>query len=428
MKRSMRRHLSLMSGIAILVAGLVAAAASFELAYAEAKEFQDDMLRQIASLASDSPPPIANAAANKMNDPESRVWVIHLPQEPRPVWLGKDLSPGFHTLAFKQENLRIYIRDSSGARRTVVAQATDARDEIAFNSAWRTLLPLLFLLPVLIWLIARIVRRELAPVILLASNFDAQPADDPRPVSTASLPEEITPFVHALNRLLHRVNVLMGQQRRFIADAAHELRSPLTALSVQAENVARAESLEASRARIAPLQEGIRRAVRLVEQLLNLARVQIGAQEKMVVDIDALTRELIADYLPLAEVKQIDLGLEANTPLTLETSAEGLQLILRNALDNALKYAPPGGRVTLRVIKKETELVFEVEDNGTGIPVADRERVFDAFHRLADRSRHGSGLGLSIAREAALRLGGQLSLDSPAAGPGLIFRYRQNRL
>lgn len=425
MKRSMRRHLSLMAGIAILLAGLVAAVASFVLAYAEAKEFQDDMLRQIASLASDSNLPGVSLGGNKMNDPESRLWVIHLPQEPRPAWLAHNLSPGFHTLALPQENLRIYIRDGSRGRRTIVAQATEARDEIAFNSAWRTLLPLLVLLPILMWLIARIVRRELAPVILLARTVDAQPADDPRPVSTAELPEEITPFVHSINRLLHRVHVLMGQQRRFIADAAHELRSPLTALSLQAENVAKAESLEDSRTRIAPLQEGIRRARRLVEQLLDLARSQIGTQEKTGVDIDALTRELIADYMPLAQARQIDLGLEADTALTLQTSTEALLLILRNALDNALKYTPTRGRVTLRVLKKDTELVFEVEDNGTGIPVAERERVFDAFHRLAGNSLQGSGLGLSIAREAALRLGGQLSLDDPIAGPGLIFRYRQ---
>ena len=434
MTRSIQRQLSWMSGAAILLAGLVAAVASFMLAYSEAKEFQDDMLRQIATLASRSnADSIVLNAEHKLpnekaiSDPESQVWLIHLPRDPRPHWLAANVSPGFHTLNLETERLRVYIRDLPDDRRTIVAQPTDARDEMAIHSALRTLLPLLLLLPILVWLIARIVRRELAPITQLSKSLDEQPAHQPQPIVSDALPAEITPFVQAINRLLERVNHLMSQQRRFIADAAHELRTPLTALSLQAQNLARAESLSAARERVVPLQEGIERVRQLTEQLLNLARLQAGTNEGTIVDVSLLARELIAECLPLAETKHIDLGVEQNAPLCLQASAEALRLIIRNALDNALKYTPQGGEVTLRLFTEQDNAVIEVIDNGVGIPVSERERVFDAFYRVAGAAGQGSGLGLSIAREAALRQGGRVSLHERQDGCGLVFRYQQKR-
>ena len=424
MTRSMQRHLSVTAGLAILLAGLIAAAASFSLAYKEAKEFQDDMLRQIAALASRDSTVTANAS-NKVSDPESQVWVVHLPSDARPNWLPADIAPGFHTVNLSTAQLRLYIRDWPGGGRTVVAQATDARDEIALNSAWRTLLPLLLLLPLLIWLITRIVRRELAPIASLSKTLDEQPAHRPQAIDDVALPTEMLPFVHAINRLLERVNILMSQQRHYIADAAHELRSPLTALSVQAQNIAHADSLHAARERVLPLQEGIARAQQLTAQLLNLARIQAGTREDSVVDVSVLVRDLIVEYLPQAEIKGIDLGLEESAPLSVRASAESLGLILRNGLDNALKYAPHNGVVTLRLYTDQGDAVMEVEDNGGGIPPEEMQRVFDPFYRIAGVAGQGSGLGLAIAREAARREGGAVSLHERKQGSGLIFRYRQ---
>lgn len=432
MKRSMRWRLSLMLGSAILLAGLAAGIMAFGLAYFDAKEFQDDMLRQMAALSADSTVDSAASIARPVtrnekvdHDPETRVVVIHLPRDPRPGWLAADLSPGFHTLNAGEERLRVYVRNTSSGGRSVVAQPTDARDEIAVNSALRTLIPLLLLLPVLIWLIVRIVRSELAPITRLSRSLDEQPADRPQPIADDALPDEITPFMHAINRLLERVNHLMGQQRRFIADAAHELRTPLTALSVQAQNVRQAGSLEAVRERVAPLQAGIERARQLTEQLLNLAKTQAGTSDETVVSISAMARELIAEYLPMAKTKRIDLGLEELSPLSLRASPEALRLILRNALENALKYTPEGGEVTLRLLSDRDSAVIEVVDNGPGIPDSERERVFDPFYRTPGTTGEGSGLGLSIAREAAKRLGGAVSLHDRHGTSGLVFRYRQ---
>ena len=429
MKRSLQRHLSLMLGSAILLAGLAAAAASFGLAYIEAKELQDDMLRQIANLnagvAAQSTLPLRGARDIALDEPESRIKIFYLPGSPRPAWLSRGLLPGFHTLNAGPEHLRVFVHATPSGKSVIVAQPTDARDEIAINSALRTLIPLLLLLPVLAWLIVRIVRSELAPIARLSRSLDEQPTDRPSPIADDGLPDEITPFVHAINRLLERVNYLMGQQRRFIADAAHELRSPLTALSVQAQNLRQAGSLEAMQERVAPLQAGIERARQLTEQLLNLARTQAGTTTETVINVPVMARELIAEFLPRAEAKGIDLGLEENAQFSLRTSPEALRLILGNALENALKYTPEGGEVTIRLLADHESAVIEVVDNGHGIPVAERERVFDSFYRMPGTTGEGSGLGLTIAREAAIRLGGSVSLHERRNGSGLIFRYRQ---
>lgn len=431
MSNSLQQRLSVWLSIAIVVTGFLATGVSFWLAYDEAQELQDNSLRQIALLsgdgAADSVSSVTRRQPRSDNDPETRIMVIHLPRDPRPGWLAGDLPPGFHTLNAGEARLRVFVRDTSSGRRTVVAQPTDARDELAINSALRTLIPLLLLLPVLVWLIVRIVRSELAPITRLSRSLDEQPADRPQPIADDTLPDEITPFVHAINRLLERVNHLMGQQRRFIADAAHELRTPLTALSIQAQNVKQADSLEAAHERVVALQAGIERARQLTEQLLNLARTQAGTSEASMVNISAMARELIAEYLPMAEAKRIDLGLEEIAPLSLRTSPESLRLILRNALENALKYTPEGGEVTLRLLSDHDSAVIEVVDNGPGIPDSERERVFDPFYRLSGASGEGSGLGLSIAREAAIRQGGTVSLHERQGGSGLVFRYRQKR-
>ena len=434
MKRSLQRHLSLVLGSVILLAGLLAAIASFSLAYSEAREFQDDLLRQIAKLsigktagALASIPQKTDSNNDGITDPESLVSIFHLPGDTTPTWLVRDLSPGLHTLNTGSEELRVFVSEGKSGVRTVVSQPTEVRDEIAINSSLRTLIPLLLLLPILVWLIIYIIRSEFAPITKMSQSLDEQPTERPHPIPDNDLPREITPFVHAINRLLERVNHLISQQRRFIADAAHELRSPLTALSLQAQNLKNAESLEAVRERVLPLQEGIERARQLTEQLLSLARTQSGENVNSEINVSAMARELIAEYLPLAEPKHIDLGIEEIDFLALYAEPESLRLILKNALENAIKYTQQGGKITLRLFSENDSAIIEIVDNGPGIPDSERERVFDPFYRIQDTDIEGSGLGLTIAREAAIRLGGTVSLHERQEGGGLVLRYQQAR-
>lgn len=430
MNRSLQWHLSRTLALAIVLTGLAAGAASFIFAYEEAQEFQDDTLQQIAALADADRlhrPGRAAVLENTKSDPEARVMVLRLPADGGPVaaWLPTGLQPGFHTLDSPEGRWRVFARQTKSGARVVAAQATEGRDEIAIDSALRTLAPLVLLLPLLVWLTVRIVRTEFAPVRRLVQTLDEQSVERPAALPDAGLPEEIAPFVRAINRLLERVNRLMGEQRRFIADAAHELRSPLTALSLQAQNLEKADTAEAMRVRVTPLREGIERMRRLTEQLLNLARSQAGSAEKIPVKVSEMARELIAEYLPLAEARGIDLGLEDAGNIVLATELQTLRRVFKNALENALRYTPSPGEVTLRVYSEGEDAVIEVIDSGPGIPPAERERVFAPFYRPDGAGSEGSGLGLTIARDAATRLGGTVSLHDRPAGSGLVFRYRQ---
>ena len=433
MSQSLQQRLSVWLSAAIVAIGFLAAGVSFWLAYDEAQEFQDDSLRQIATLVNtDRMPSDGQRSAGAMdNDPEARIVVQRLATSQAlasaRLALPADLTAGFHTLDLGGEQWRVYVRILKSGERIAVAQATQMRAEAARDSALRTLLPLLALIPLLVFLSRRLISAGLAPVRALAQVADTQPEDRPAALPTSRVPVEIAPFVQSINRLLERINRMMEQQRRFIADAAHELRSPLTALSVQAQNLRQAGSLEAMRERVVPLLAGIERARHLTEQLLNLARTQAGSCSETNVDVSTMARELIAEYLPLAEAKRIDLGLDETAPLSLHAAPEALRLILRNGLENALKYTPEGGEVTLRLMSDQDNAVIEIVDNGPGIPPSERERVFDSFYRVPGTPGEGSGLGLAIARAAASRLGGIVSLYERQEGTGLVFRYRQGR-
>jgi two-component system OmpR family sensor kinase len=438
MTRTLESHLSRTLGLIIVLIGLGAGAVSFLFAYQEAQEFQDDTLRQIASLTDveqlqeEGPNlDISGVSANADSDPENRVVVVQLSPITAsvvPIWLPSDLSAGIHTLDSPQGRWRVFVRQMKSGERIAVAQATEVRDEAASDSALRTLVPLAVLLPLLVWLIARIVRKEFAPLRLLAQRLDEQPPERRTSLPDAGLPDEIAPFVRSINRLLQRISRLMGERQRFIAEAAHELRSPLTALSLQAQNLEKAGSAEAMRDRVIPLREGIERARHLTEQLLSLARSQSNVPMHETVDIAKMARELIAEYLPLAEAREIDLGLEVSGNTTLEAEPRTLRLVIKNALDNALRYSSRSGEVTLLVYTEGDDAVIEINDSGPGIPAAERERVFDPFYRIEGAGGEGSGLGLAIVRDAAERLGGTVSLHERPDGPGLVFRYRQRRM
>jgi two-component system, OmpR family, sensor kinase len=428
MRRSLERELSRALGFAIVAAGIAATVLAFVFGFDQAQDLQDETLREIALRAAPSSAAKASDAdlpKEAAADPDSRLLVLDLSAASRPAWLAADLAPGFHTLPSPAGTMRVYVHRAPGGR-IAVAQSTEVRRESAVSSAAITLLPLLALLPLLVWLARRITRVELAPLRRLAASLDAQLAERPEPLPADNVPLEVGAFVDAINRLLLRVSELIGAQRRFVADAAHELRTPLTALAVQAGNLAHARSPQDQLHRIDALTAGIERARHLTEQLLDLARLQAGSAGAQPVDVSALGRDLIAECLPLAEQRGIDIGMEEDVTLTLAADPASLRLIIKNALDNAVRYTPPGGQVTLRLAKTQGRGVVEVIDTGPGIPPAERNRIFAPFYRPAGSAGAGSGLGLAIARDAAARCGGTISIDARADPPGTVFRYTQS--
>jgi two-component system OmpR family sensor kinase len=267
----------------------------------------------------------------------------------------------------------------------------------------------------------------------------ARAADDFSPLADAELPDEVRPLVNELNALFGRVQSAFEAQKNFVSDAAHELRSPLTALKLQAQALRRADTRDdpaAYEAAVARLNQGIERGIRLVEQLLALAREEAaspaeGQASSGTADLQEVLRLGLADVLPQAQAASIDLGVAATSqqePLLVAGQAQALRILLRNLLDNAVKYTPAPGRVDASLRTEGSEAILTVDDSGPGIAEADRERVFDRFFRAeAQAATHGttgSGLGLSIVRAIAQRHGAQVRLDRAPGLGGLRVEVR----
>jgi two-component system OmpR family sensor kinase len=219
------------------------------------------------------------------------------------------------------------------------------------------------------------------------------------------------------------VRTAFATQQHFVADAAHELRTPLAALKLQVQSLERSDqrpdSEEARRVAVSRLSAGIERATRLVEQLLVLARQEASEAPRQPVELASLAKRAVADLIGVAQAKGIDLGLQRADPGTVEAQPEALMILLRNLADNAIKYTPSGGTVDVSVIAEEGALAVTVEDSGPGIPLAERERVFDRFYRVPGSDAAGSGLGLAIIKAIAERHGATLSLGESQRLGGL---------
>ena len=223
------------------------------------------------------------------------------------------------------------------------------------------------------------------------------------PLPENGLPEEVAPLVEELNALLARLGEALERQKRFTADAAHELRSPLTALAMQLDLAARAASPADSRAALNGLRAGVKRATRLVEQLLTVARLEPEAARAQfrTVDLAGVAAGAIAEVEPFAEAKRIELRLGRMDKAPVLGDEAALGTLVRNLVDNAVRYTPAGGRVSIAVHADGEAARLSVEDSGPGIPLAERERVFDRFYRVLGSGGEGSGLGLAIVREIA---------------------------
>jgi two-component system OmpR family sensor kinase len=428
MKGSLQRYLSIsLSGI-VALAAVLAGAFSFSTAFHEANEYQDGQLRQIAALVDQNAlmPISTEAHDNSKHGVRKRAVAIQvLPRATqqaqdgaRGMALPADLPDGFSSLRVNDEHWRFFVTSLHSGDRLAVGQRTAARDELARGSGWRTAAPLLILIPVLVLTITLITRHALRPVLHLARSIDARIHHDLRPLDDSSMPREILPFVRSINGLLGRVRTSMETQRRFVADAAHELRSPLAAMSVQMGNLSATPLPADAAARLQELRGGLRRTITLAEQLLTLARSQ-DADPLPVhrIDVKPVISRVVEDLLPLAIAKSIDLGVQVYDDATIAATPVDLMTLIRNLLDNAIRYTPEGGRVDLRVLASSTGLAIEIEDTGIGIPAADRSRVFDRFYRIMGSQQTGSGLGLSIVAAIVERWRGTITLSDAHTAP-----------
>src|SRR5580698_9902330 len=326
------------------------------------------------------------------------------------VLRGNDIRVAYTTVEFPQ---------TPGALPVLVqvGETLDKRSQLANDIIKGVILPQFVILPLAIVLVWFGLSRGLAPLHALQSNIRARRPDDLSPLEARRAPPEIAPLVASFNDLLNRLEQNMQLQKRFIADAAHQMKTPLAGLRTQAELALRQDvSAEVQRS-LEQIATSSEHAARLVTQLLALARAEnrMSGQIFSRVELTGLARLAVRDWVQAALAKRMDIGYEEPPhPVEVEGNAVMLREMLSNLIDNAIRYTPPGGRITVRVRTDESDtrhVFLEVEDTGLGIPEAERTRVIERFYRILGREGDGSGLGLAIVREIVTMHGGTMDIE-----------------
>ncbi|SDV51620.1 ATP-binding protein [Chitinasiproducens palmae] len=416
----------------------------YRQARAEANQLFDYQLRQMAAaLPSGAFASMLGEHADGTDDVVVQIWS----RNGTPLYyshpgarLATTAELGFSTERTSQGDFRVYTA-IVGQNVVQVAQAMAVREQLAARTAWRTLWPVILILPLLGVLIWRVVGRELGPLGALARALDARAPGSLAPLAPRRRVQELAPLVDALNGLLERLNAALDRQKGFVAAAAHELRTPLAAVRIQAQLLERASDDDERRTALADLRGGIARATRLAEQLLLLARTDpaggaVGRAEP--VDLKALIEAQVAALATVAFERGVDLGIVEAAPARARGAADDFEILLGNLLDNAIKYTPAGGRIDVTLaaapaasasMAAEAGAVLSIADTGPGIQADERERVFDRFYRGAGATgaAEGSGLGLAIVRQIAARHGIAIELSDArpvvggiAAGTGAV--------
>lgn len=422
-QRDLSRGITLTALVLVLISGLV----SGVIAFYEARELQDHILQEIAYLVTQGH--LRDISTQRTHATDEEPIVIRVLDEratKRGLNISENIPDGLQTLEIDGDSWRVLaLTQSSPDRRIAIAQQTELRDEIARATGLSVFLPVLLLIVLMLLLIRTIIRARFKPLIALSDRLDKRMGTQLSPLSDSAIPEEIAPFVSSINALLARARQAMEKQHRFIADAAHELRTPVTALSLLAENLEHASSDSDRRQRQGRLHLGLDRLCVLTNQLLDLARLQSDFDSTpQTVSFNRLVQQAIADLHPLAEAGQIDLGLTRQDPVTVMDRDGRLGQLVRNAIENAVRYTPAGGKVDINLVAEGNQAIFSVMDSGIGIPEDELGRVMEPFYRTQHCLQPGNGLGLAISQEIAQRLGGKIEILNRPAG-GFHYAYRQ---
>ncbi|HPF46359.1 MAG: GHKL domain-containing protein [Alphaproteobacteria bacterium] len=430
---SLKSKLSLWLAIIIICFAALITSVAFYVIFNEGIEWQDDTLKQVAELISEQPNSIS--ASYQYDNPNYNgtvgpIFIQMINQgekeeertNKKTLKLPAGLSDGIQTVKINNVRYRVFVKTVDEDKKIAVIQSTDERDMTAKEGTIIALITMLLLIPVMIFSVILVVKRILLPLAEVAKDIEQRKEPELNPITADNIPEEIIPFVMAINRLFGRIKQSMDIHKRFITDAAHELRSPMTAISLQAERLAKTELTETAKERLETLRSGISRSRILLDQLLVLARIQ--APSKTIassVSIVSSIRLVLEDILPLAEAKNIDIGLVGETDARISMHEIDLISLIKNLAINAIKYTPQSGKVDLSVNKNDKEVIFEVKDNGPGIPEKEWERVFDPFYRVLGNDEVGSGLGLSIVRVIAEQVDAEIKINyaDPKSKSGL---------
>ena len=402
---------------------LVGATVGLE-AFFEAKKLQDEILIQIGEAISDDATSNSNNWSRRQKDSN----IIIQPLESinsRLLGISKNQPDGLDTIEYDNRSWRIFIITRASNKRFVVAQQTEVRNDFAWDNTTSAVLSIVIMASTLLVAIPFVIWLRMKPLAKLAREVDQLSTDDINLLPDENIPSEVSPFVEAINRLLGRTRQTIDHQRRFIADASHELRTPVAALTILSENVQSATSDQNRQERLSLLHSAVKRLNSLVNQLLKLARIRdTETDDFQIVAADEVLREVVTHLYPLAEKKSIDLGVKNIEEVRLKDFHGNLGQLFENLIANAIYYSPNGSAVDVSLQMEDNKAIFQVEDQGPGIPEAELETVFTPFYRVQGNNEHGSGLGLAICAEIAEKLQGEIHLINRQE-TGLIARYEQ---
>ncbi len=443
--RSLRARLLLTVSVATLLVWGAAGVASYYQALHEADELMDGQLAQSAKLlmaqvlheVEDKEP--GHAIVEALDDDSSHPYEQHLEfrvlsdtggvlirsaNAPESVMSGE---PGYSDIHYGGHPWRLLSTRSADGRYLVqIAHPTQDRDRVGLEVASQVAIPILLALPVLALLVYFSVRRSLRPLEMLATDVAARSPDNLEALSEPHTLREAKPLVAALNRLLTRLGATLENERRFTADAAHELRTPLAAVKIQAQVALASTDAGDHQHALRQVLAGADRATRLVEQLLRLARLDPLAQLPQTgrLDLVALAAEVVAEMQPQAERKLQQLAfVAAAQPVEVQGDVDLLHVALRNLVENALRYSPETGLVEVAVSLDAAQPLLEVRDAGPGVNADEVSRLAERFYRGQAVSGEGSGLGLAIVQRIAELHGARLEIANRASG-GLAARLR----
>ena len=418
-KHSLQLQLSLTITVLLLIIALISGSLSFYETYHQTHKIQDDLLRQIAAYINPSQPlPKSQKSKN-----DARIHIRTSTQQApdkKALPEASHLPDGFHTLteADGDDTYRVYITTTEQGK-IIIYQENEYRDDLAQSIAWHSTIPILATIPLAIALLVWQIRRALRPLRQQSQELQQRQAANLTPLNPQAAPSEIQGFIHAINQLLNRTHQAMQQQQRFIADAAHELRPPTTALSLQAERLSEHNLPPELKEQIGSLKTTIQRSHQLQEQLLTLARSQASPEQPNSeqaqtpsTPIQPIFQRIIQDLHPLAQAKDQDIGVTSSENPSLPINEIDLYTLVKTLADNAIRYTPRSSQIDLSTQSQQGSTTIIIEDNGNGIPPAERQRVFDPFYRILGSGEQGTGLGLSIAQTIAQRHGGTISLHN----------------
>jgi len=427
---SLRGRLLLLLFGAVLVTACVQAYVAYRTSLNETNEIFDYQMEQIAiSLRSGLPVDVLPSKGFRESKDESFEFIVQVStsdekyifRSSTSITLPRSAKAGLSTFDARGTTYKLFSL-YSGTRLIQVAQDRAARRDLARKLALKTVMPIFIMMALLLFLVWVVVNASLAPVDQVRKQVASRHADDLHELRENGLPDEIFPLVHELNLLFHRVRKAFEAQKNFIADAAHELRSPLSALKLQVEGLRRAPDDQAREAAFQRLSSGIDRSTRLVEQLLSLARHQATAGEANLttsVELKQLLQTVIGEAWESANGRHIDIGLADADECTVLGNFDALKILFRNLLDNTIKYSTVGGIVNVAINTDENSVLVSIEDSGHGIPSGEIERVFDRFYRATGTKESGSGLGLAIVKAIADMHSAKIAMSRSLALGGL---------